>query len=71
MGAIQSARRKFFLRPKYITRHAGDLVKVLFTKRHVVQEVMSRFLFGNPVTHATPPARHEGSHGAPPAGAAR
>ena len=55
MGAIQRARRRFFLRPRYITRHAGDLVRVLFTKRHVVQEVMSKFLFGNPVTHARHP----------------
>ena len=27
MGAIQRARRKFFLRPKYLARHAGDLVQ--------------------------------------------
>jgi radical SAM superfamily enzyme YgiQ (UPF0313 family) len=56
MGAIQRARRKFFLRPKYLARHAGDLVKVLFTKHHVVQEVLSRFLFGNPVTPAGRPS---------------
>lgn len=68
MGAIQRARRKFFLRPKYVMRHAGDLVKVVFTKRHVVQDVLSRFLFGNPVTHATTPARPEDARRDSPAG---
>jgi radical SAM superfamily enzyme YgiQ (UPF0313 family) len=65
MRAIQRARRKFFLRPKYVARHAGDLVKVLFTKRHVVQDVLSRFLFGNPVTEARHPAADEIRRDAP------
>jgi radical SAM superfamily enzyme YgiQ (UPF0313 family) len=52
MRAIQSARRRFFLRPRYVTRHAADLVRVLFTKRHVVQDVLTKYLFGNPVTKA-------------------
>ena len=52
MGAIQRARRKFFLRPRYLVGTRGDLVKVVLTKRHVVQDVLSRFLFGNPVTEA-------------------
>jgi radical SAM superfamily enzyme YgiQ (UPF0313 family) len=65
MGAIQRARRKFYLRPKYLARNAPDLVKVLMTKRHVVQDVLSRFLFGNAVTEARHPSatpdreRHE------------
>jgi radical SAM superfamily enzyme YgiQ (UPF0313 family) len=55
MGAIQRARRRFFLRPRYLGRHAGDLVRLLFTKQHVVRDALSKFLFGNPVTHARPP----------------
>lgn len=49
MGAIQRARRRFFLRPRYLARHAGDLVRLLFTKRHVVRDALSKFLFGDPV----------------------
>jgi radical SAM superfamily enzyme YgiQ (UPF0313 family) len=56
MGAIQRARRKFYLRPRYLVRNAPDLVKVVLTKRHVVHDVLSRFLFGNPVTEARHPA---------------
>lgn len=52
MAALQRARRKFFLRPRYLARNAGDLVKLAFTKRHVVADVMGQFLFGNPVTEA-------------------
>ncbi len=57
MAAIQRARRRFFLRPRYILRNAGDLVKLIFTKRHIVADVMGQFLFGNPVTEARPQAR--------------
>jgi radical SAM superfamily enzyme YgiQ (UPF0313 family) len=57
MAALQRARRKFFLRPRYIMRNAGDLVKLAFTKRHIVADVMGQFLFGNPVT-AAPPQPH-------------
>ena len=53
MGAIQRARRRFFLRPKYLLRHAGDIPRMLMTKKAVVWEVFSRFLFGR----AAPDAR--------------
>ncbi|MCU0255372.1 MAG: hypothetical protein MUF60_01390, partial [Vicinamibacterales bacterium] len=61
MGAIQRARRRFFLRPSYMARHAGDFVRLLFTKQHVVRDALSKFLFGNPVTAAQrPPGRGDG-----------
>jgi radical SAM superfamily enzyme YgiQ (UPF0313 family) len=46
MGAILSARRRFFLRPKYLWRHAWDLPRLALTKHHVVKEVLMRFLVG-------------------------
>ncbi len=57
MGAIQRARRRFFLRPSYVARHAGDFVRLLFTKQHVVRDALSKFLFGNPVTASQRPRR--------------
>lgn len=54
MAALQRARRRFFLRPRYIMRNAGDLVRLVFTKRHIVADVLGQFLFGNPVTGAPP-----------------
>ena len=56
MGAINRAKRRFFLRPKYIARHAGDVARLLTTKPHVVSDVISKFLFGGATTDATPPA---------------
>lgn len=46
MAAILSARRRFFLRPKYLWRHAWDLPRLALTKHHVVKEVLLRFLVG-------------------------
>ena len=52
MGAIRNARRRFFLRPRYLARHAGDVVRMLATKKHVVGEIASRFLFAPKVADA-------------------
>jgi anaerobic magnesium-protoporphyrin IX monomethyl ester cyclase len=56
MGAINRAKRRFFLRPKYIARHMGDVTRLLTTKPHVVSDVITKFLFGGATTDATPPA---------------
>lgn len=56
MGAIQRARRRYFLRPTYLLRHAADIPRMLMTKKAVVWEVFSRFLFGRAVTDARSPA---------------
>jgi anaerobic magnesium-protoporphyrin IX monomethyl ester cyclase len=46
MNAIQRAKRRFFLRPGYVVRHAGDLARLALTKRHVAWQVASRTVFG-------------------------
>jgi anaerobic magnesium-protoporphyrin IX monomethyl ester cyclase len=56
MRAITRARRRFFLRPRYLARHVGDLARVLVTKRNIVREVASRFLFGGRAVEAREPA---------------
>lgn len=66
MGAIQRARRRFYLRPRYMARHAGDFARLLFTKQHVVRDALSKFLFGNPVI--APPAPPAGEAAARAAG---
>lgn len=53
MSAINRAKRRFYLRPGYLTRHAGDVVKLATTKWDVAWHVASRVLFGAPVTHGT------------------
>jgi radical SAM superfamily enzyme YgiQ (UPF0313 family) len=46
MDAIARAKRRFFLRPSYIARHAGDLAKLAATKRHAVWQFGVRMLLG-------------------------
>jgi anaerobic magnesium-protoporphyrin IX monomethyl ester cyclase len=46
MGAINRAKRRFFLRPRYIAQHAGDLVRLATTKWHVAWQIGSRMLLG-------------------------
>lgn len=65
MAAIRRARRRFFLRPRYLARHAGDIARLLLTKRSVVWEVLSRFLFERPaVALHRPPAGAKAEDGA-------
>lgn len=47
MAAIRRARRKFFLRPRYLARHARDVPRMILTKHHVVGEILTQFLFGD------------------------
>jgi anaerobic magnesium-protoporphyrin IX monomethyl ester cyclase len=46
MRAINRAKRKFFLRPGYIARHAGDVARIAVTKQSIVWQVLTRTLFG-------------------------
>jgi anaerobic magnesium-protoporphyrin IX monomethyl ester cyclase len=46
MAAINRAKRRFFLRPSYVTRHIGDLARLAMTKRAIAWQVASRTLFG-------------------------
>ena len=52
MDAINRAKRRFFLRPAYVTRHFGDLMRLAVTKQGVAWQIFSRTLFGAPVVDA-------------------
>ena len=54
MGAINRAKRRFYLRPGYLMRHSGDVVRLATTKWGVVWDVASRMLLGAPVSDAAP-----------------
>ena len=54
MEAINRAKRRFFLRPSYIARHLGDVVRLALTKQNIVWDVGSRMLFGARVTPGVP-----------------
>jgi len=56
MGAINRAKRRFYLRPSYLARHAGDILRLALTKWGVAWHVASRVLFGTAVTDAAAPA---------------
>ena len=46
MKAINRAKRRFFLRPRYVARHAGDIARLVTTKWRVVGEIVPRLIFG-------------------------
>jgi radical SAM superfamily enzyme YgiQ (UPF0313 family) len=53
MGAINRAKRRFFLRPAYLKRHVGDLARLVMTKHSVAWPIAARALFGARVTDAS------------------
>ena len=56
MDHINRAKRRFFLRPGYLARHAGDIARLAATKQGIVWQVLVRTIFGARVTDATTPA---------------
>jgi radical SAM superfamily enzyme YgiQ (UPF0313 family) len=58
MESINRAKRRFFLRPGYMLRHAGDVMRLATTKQAIVWQVLSRTVFGARVvdTRAGQPA---------------
>jgi hypothetical protein len=52
MEAINRAKRRFFLRPRYMARHAGDVARLALTKQSIVWQVLSRAVFGAKVVDA-------------------
>jgi radical SAM superfamily enzyme YgiQ (UPF0313 family) len=52
MDQINRAKRRFFLRPGYLTRHAGDIARLAATKQGIVWQVLVRTIFGGRVTDA-------------------
>ena len=49
MAAINRAKRRFFLRPSYISRHLGDVARLALTKQAIVWQVLSRTVLGSQV----------------------
>jgi radical SAM superfamily enzyme YgiQ (UPF0313 family) len=64
MGAINRAKRRFYLRPGYLVRHATDVARLLTSKWGVAWHVATRMLFGAPVTDARGPSRSAGQRAA-------
>jgi len=62
MAAINRAKRRFYLRPGYLTRHAGDVFKLATTKWSVAWHVGSRVLFGAPIEHGTTASSSQSRH---------
>ena len=54
MDTINRAKRRFFLRPGYVVRHAGDVARLALTKQAIVWQVLSRTLFGSRVVDTRP-----------------
>jgi radical SAM superfamily enzyme YgiQ (UPF0313 family) len=52
MDVINRAKRRFFLRPGYLARHAGDVAKLAMTKWHVAWRVGTRMIAGSRVSEA-------------------
>ncbi len=46
MRALNRARRRFFLRPSYLARHLGELLRIAITDQRLVFELGWRMLFG-------------------------
>ncbi|MCC7007869.1 MAG: radical SAM protein [Acidobacteria bacterium] len=57
MDAINRARRRFYLRPAYLWRHLGDVVRLAVTKWDIAWHVASRVLFGANVASPPPVAQ--------------
>ncbi len=49
MRAINRAKRRFFLRPRYVLRHLGDVAQLAVTKPAIVGHLLSRMLLGQQV----------------------
>jgi radical SAM superfamily enzyme YgiQ (UPF0313 family) len=54
MDAINRAKRRFFLRPGYLTRHAGDITRLAATKWPVAWEIGAKMLLGTRTTEGRP-----------------
>ena len=54
MGAINRAKRRFYLRPAYLARHSGDVLRLAVTKSSLAYQMGARVLFGAKVADALP-----------------
>jgi radical SAM superfamily enzyme YgiQ (UPF0313 family) len=46
MDAINRAKRRFFMRPAYISRKLGDVMKLAVTKPAIFRQIVTRAIFG-------------------------
>jgi anaerobic magnesium-protoporphyrin IX monomethyl ester cyclase len=46
MSSINRARRRFFLRPRYMVNHASDLARIVASKQSVALQTARRLFFG-------------------------
>jgi anaerobic magnesium-protoporphyrin IX monomethyl ester cyclase len=56
MDAIRRARRRFFMRPRYLTRHFGDLLRLVVSRPRIALEAGRQMLLGRPRTDAPEPS---------------
>ena len=56
MDAINRAKRRFFMRPRYLASRFGDVVKLAATKPSIFGQIARRTLFGARVPDPAPPA---------------
>jgi anaerobic magnesium-protoporphyrin IX monomethyl ester cyclase len=56
MDAINRAKRRFFMRPAYIARRLGDVLKLATTKPAIVGQILGRAVFGARVVSTRPPS---------------
>jgi anaerobic magnesium-protoporphyrin IX monomethyl ester cyclase len=64
MRAINRAKRRFFIRPRYVMRHLGDVAQLAMSKPAIVGHLLSRILFGQPVIHTRLPQSAHAEPGA-------
>jgi hypothetical protein len=57
MDAINRAKRRFFMRPAYLARKLGDVLKLAATKPHIFRQIASRTLFGAKIPRPAAPSR--------------
>jgi hypothetical protein len=46
MAAVKRAARRFYLRPSWMLRHAGDITKLLVNNKHLVWYAATKLLRG-------------------------
>jgi radical SAM superfamily enzyme YgiQ (UPF0313 family) len=56
MSALSRARRRFFLRPRYMARHLGDIARIALTNQALVWKIISRVLVGTREPTVVPPS---------------
>jgi anaerobic magnesium-protoporphyrin IX monomethyl ester cyclase len=59
MRTLNRARRRFFLRPAYLARHFGEIVRILVTDQRLVVELGWKMLFGRPSSKPAAPRDQE------------